>query len=486
MKMRFIFVGFPDQGFPEMLLVAKTLREQGHRIVHWIRASGFAPTYHPDLASFVDFRWDPKISDTSDPLLFLDTEQFPPLDAQDLLLLASHESTALDLLHRVYAALSVPELMHYYHLYLRCWKGFFETLKPDVIVFRTIPHDPMHFIIYIYARARGIKTLIFYQTWFGDRILPMEDFTQGVEALRAPLAKDDRQVTLADLSSDLQALYRSHSAHIKDATPFYMPDALLSYTFFGRLRLALRLFHSHTTRGALWRRLRFGVRAFFHWFRTHLRQDLPRAYARLESSPDFTKSFIYFPLHFQPEPSTSPLGGPFRDQLLALEILVATLPKDWLIYVKEHPTEWPVNGTHFHSYRYSKYYEAITRFPNVRLVPIQTDTFKLTSHAKAVATITGTAGWEAILRGKPALIFGYPWYMFASGVFRVSDIQTCRMALQEIAARYTLDTGALFQFLKHFDDASFRGCLDLHYRTNPNFFTTTSEEQASNILKFIL
>ena len=34
---------------------------------------------------------------------------------------------------------------------------------------------------------------------------------------------------------------------------------------------------------------------------------------------------------------------------------------------------------------------------------------KLIDKCKAVATITGTSGWEALIRGKPVLHFGYPW-----------------------------------------------------------------------------
>jgi len=222
------------------------------------------------------------------------------------------------------------------------------------------------------------------------------------------------------------------------------------------------------------------------WFKTHSSNELPRTYKRLSSKPDLSKPFIYFPLHLQPEFSTNPLGGYFRDQLLALEVLAASLPKDFEIYVKEHPTQWPVGGTRHNPYRPKDYYHSMARFPSVRLIPTTTNSFELIRHSKAVATVSGTAAWEAVLRGKPSLIFGYPWFQHAPGVFRINDVDSCRSALEKIQNGYTPNSQEVLRFLKRLDEMSFRGCLDLSYRLNPEYFTGTVEEQAEGMLKNIM
>jgi len=71
--MRFIFVGFPSTVFPEMVGVAKRLRDMGHHISHWIRASGFAPDLPQEVKSMVDFRWN---YDWSDPSAYRDQLMF--------------------------------------------------------------------------------------------------------------------------------------------------------------------------------------------------------------------------------------------------------------------------------------------------------------------------------------------------------------------------------------------------------------------------
>ena len=62
--------------------------------------------------------------------------------------------------------------------------------------------------------------------------------------------------------------------------------------------------------------------------------------------------------------------------------------------------------------------------PNVEIVDISCDSFQLIKQSKILATITGTAGWEAIRLGKPAIVFGNAWYGKMPGVFRPEEIQS--------------------------------------------------------------
>ena len=82
----------------------------------------------------------------------------------------------------------------------------------------------------------------------------------------------------------------------------------------------------------------------------------------------------------------------------------------------------------------------------MRYLPIGVPTLELIAKSRAVATITGTAGWEALQMGKPVICFGYAWYRSFPGVFRWDGlgIQTISDALN-----FTFDKEAL------------RGALDI-------------------------
>lgn len=111
------------------------------------------------------------------------------------------------------------------------------------------------------------------------------------------------------------------------------------------------------------------------------------------------QKYIYYPLHTSPEYSTQFQAAMWMDQVYLIEQLAKSIPFDWVVYVKEHP------AIIINRLRPLDFYKRITRFPNVRLAPIDMDMHKLISGAEMVAVVTGTAGWEAIQRGKPVIGF---------------------------------------------------------------------------------
>jgi len=111
------------------------------------------------------------------------------------------------------------------------------------------------------------------------------------------------------------------------------------------------------------------------------------------------QKYIYYPLHTSPEYSTQFQATMWMDQVYLIEQLAKSIPFDWVVYVKEHP------AIRINRIRPIDFYRRITRFPNVRLAPIDMDMHKLISNAEMVAVVTGTTGWEAIQRGKPVIGF---------------------------------------------------------------------------------
>jgi hypothetical protein len=134
----------------------------------------------------------------------------------------------------------------------------------------------------------------------------------------------------------------------------------------------------------------------------------------LSKQIDLTKKFVYFPLHLQPELTTSTLGGIYVDQLLAIERLSKIIPEDWCIYVKENPVQTELM-------RGKWFFARLKLIRNVKVVPLDFDTYSLIKNSIFVATITGTAGWEAISGGKNVLVFGNAWYKSLPGAFSYNE-----------------------------------------------------------------
>ena len=51
------------------------------------------------------------------------------------------------------------------------------------------------------------------------------------------------------------------------------------------------------------------------------------------------KKILYIPLNYQPELTTSPMGGDFFDQLEMIELIDRNCPDSFVIYVKDHPKQ---------------------------------------------------------------------------------------------------------------------------------------------------
>ena len=112
-----------------------------------------------------------------------------------------------------------------------------------------------------------------------------------------------------------------------------------------------------------------------------------------------SQKYLLFPLHLNPEYSTLVQGGLLQDQLVIIELLAKSVPSDWIVYVKEHP------ATIMAKLRPRNFYKKINDIPNVEIAPIDSDVHTIISNSEMVVILTGTSGWEAILRRIPVIAF---------------------------------------------------------------------------------
>ncbi len=132
------------------------------------------------------------------------------------------------------------------------------------------------------------------------------------------------------------------------------------------------------------------------------------------NNADYSKKYIFYPLHYQPESSTLVRAKKYEKQLFYIDSWAKSLPADTWLYVKEH---YVVLGN-----RPLSFYKELEKYPNVVLVSPWESSRKLILHSQAVTTLTGTAGFEAMLLRKPVIISGEVFYQKAPGVVKVDDI----------------------------------------------------------------
>jgi len=140
----------------------------------------------------------------------------------------------------------------------------------------------------------------------------------------------------------------------------------------------------------------------------YMKNRLYRSYRKLAVSELPKSPFIIFFMHYQPERSSLPEGLFHVQQWTALRLLSMNLPAGWSLVVREHPTTWlqPLDIT----VRTIDLYDQIAQLPNTKICSMELDTFEIIDRCQAVATLTGSVGFQAILRNRPVIAFGLPAY----------------------------------------------------------------------------
>ncbi len=131
----------------------------------------------------------------------------------------------------------------------------------------------------------------------------------------------------------------------------------------------------------------------------------------LNKVPD--EKYVYFPLHYQPEASTLVCAPKYEKQIFYIDSWAKSLPADTVLFVKEH---YALVG-----HRPYDFYKQLKKYPNVRMLSPWVPSVSLIKGAQAITTLTGTAGWEAMILGKPVYIGGSIYFDNAPGVYKIDE-----------------------------------------------------------------
>ena len=142
----------------------------------------------------------------------------------------------------------------------------------------------------------------------------------------------------------------------------------------------------------------------------------------------------------------------YQNQVKLIQNIAAQLPPGDILYVKDHP--------HDFGYRSADDYIALTNVPNIRLLEHNFPGKAVIKSAKGVFTINGTSGFEAVILGKPAFIFGNAFYRNCPGVFQIQHVRNLRELLYSINSNYVADEDGLVKFVASYLDSLSPGVVD--------------------------
>jgi hypothetical protein len=297
------------------------------------------------------------------------------------------------------------------------FEEIFKRYRIDVVLYENVSNAFEHFAFFVAQKKGAVYCGV------GGSRLPGR-FSIGSDPLHDEEAERIFHGIRAGkivVSAEVRQWCIEYLANIETITPDYMKingldntSLLNKYARINRIPQVLALIRHARDDSEYPFQLRNPLRSYFNLFLRNVarRIKLGLLEKRYEVPVD-GEQFLLYPLHFHPEASTSVLAGTYLNEYEVIRNIAFNLPQGLKLYVKDHVSAW--------GYPSLGFYEQLMRLPNVRLLHPRAPTKQLIKRSRAVITLTGTVGYEALLLGKKVFLFGNVFYGFHRNIVRVSD-----------------------------------------------------------------
>ncbi len=404
-----------------------------------------------------------------------------PMDAEIIGALSKYELSCLNMLEDATGwNFSFAERRRYYYDILKYWNTVIHHLKPDIYVYITWPHKIVDYVLYLLCKHYySIPTIFvdpvpYFDNHYHTVCTSLEDLSFPYKDVYNSGQNCDLQLEIKEYLNSLRSKEAKIPDYVSNVRRRLKKYENFQYKEFVKLILMTMLrgrgfqnahmpfkYNRHPFESPKSKMNHFQ----YFWFKDRLRRHnrkLHRIYDDFTEKPDYGRKYLYFASPNQPEATTCPNAGVYEDVRLVLDILSISIPEDWVIYYKEHP------GIFFGNLKGSlrrnrHFYEKVASYYNVVMIPAETDIFKLIDSSQAVASIAGTASWEAGVRGKPSLFFGNVWYQGCKSLFRINTLQDCRDAIKKIVNGYTPDQKDIERYASAIQQASVKDMIHRNF-----------------------
>tara|TARA_B000000460_G_C21516872_1_gene393847 strand:+ start:30 stop:1547 length:1518 start_codon:yes stop_codon:yes gene_type:complete len=295
-----------------------------------------------------------------------------------------------------------------------------DEVKPDFFITKeTIQHKDHLF--YKMCKKVGITPLVCYESIIGYKcIISQKEHT--IDFPKKFLSVENKYKTFEELQNYFKTFNKS--TQVIDFRDEYMNSSL------DRLKAATKFLLFSSNNNTKTHYTYFGrskSRVFLSEFRSILRRKSREKFMKnnLDRIIQKDEKFLYFPLHLEQERSLL-IAAPYcTNQIEIIRNIAKSLPIDYKLYVKEHPSQANRN------WRSISDYKEIMNIPNVRLFHPSFPSVELYKKCSTVITINGSSGFEASLYGKPTIIFGDMGYSIMPSVIKIKDFENLSETIRE-------------------------------------------------------
>lgn len=355
--------------------------------------------------------------------------------------------------------------------HVRFWNTVFDQFQFHAIIHENLGQEIYDYVALSVARARGVPSLVFNLAGQFPRVLFVQENENDLgnlalgRLLKGQLKSnyvvensDFIRRALPKITSSTDAWISGDGTRLKNAEYRTRPFASWLFDrsiYKNEISLLLVTKSVVTKLGRFFKSPRERIRVFRNT-RKLLRNTSIAMREESAHSRAFTPEcpYVYFPLPFQPETTSSIKGHHFYSLREAVAFLASELPAGWRLVVKEHP--------HQHRRllkRVPGFYSQIAVIPNVDLVHHTTNNEPIVQRARAVACVSHSSiTANALFAGKPIISLGNSHFREAPNYYCVRRTAELREVMQKISlSGCHPDTDEIERFIEKLELSTFEG-----------------------------
>ena len=294
----------------------------------------------------------------------------------------------------------------------RLFEEILDEIKPDFFITTQTAFRPHH-LFYLLCKKKGIKVLMLNSANWGKHCYisgnyhKLDNFNELFANRKAlPTTFNDIQNRLESkiLSKKVSKFYQSHkNSKIKLMQAAFQllilsdnSNEKTHYTYYGRKKLKVLLSEINNS--------------IKRWYRKkYIDQNF------LQEIID-DKPFIFLPLQQEPERSLLLSAPDYKNQIETVEYVSKCLPENFLLFVKEHPTQGSGRD-----WREISQYKALQNNPKVRLIHPSVPADEIIKKSKLVISVSGTIALESAFLNTPSITIADNDYTLIPSISRLNS-----------------------------------------------------------------
>ena len=304
-----------------------------------------------------------------------------------------------------------------------------DETKPDYFLTLETALRPHHFF-YLLCKKKEVQILMLNAANWGDYCYISEDYHRLTNFEKLFRSRSKTPVTFEDLQELLEKNIRSkkHTKFfsVQQKSKIAKIKAIFETLIFsdGSTRKSHYTYYGRTKSNIILNEILIRSKRYFRkkFIDKNFLYDIPK-----------NEKKIFFPMQQEPERSLLISAPDYVDQLKTIKLILRSIPDDYILIVKEHPTQGPPNR----DWRKISDYKTLLNNSKIKLIHPSVDAKDIIKNSKLVISVSGTISLESSFFNIPSITFAENDYPLINSITKINSIDNLQSIILDTMKKNT-------------------------------------------------